>query len=85
MAEQWLIPKFTRRQVVRISLHDQRGKAKNKLARKALPYFAQTAEAMSYTLGEMSGKVVLVYKVRVDDGTVLQLTEDCLMTIKERI
>ena len=84
MADEILIPKFTNKQVVRISLHDTKGKPKNEFARKALPYFAQIAVVLSVAMYEKSGKVILVYKVRVEDGTVLKLTEDCLIAVKDR-
>jgi len=67
--------------MVRISVHDRNGKAKNELARKALRYYAQTAEVLSSAPWEAEGEVVIVYRVKVEDGTTLQLTEDCLMPI----
>jgi hypothetical protein len=74
---------FDINQVVRISPYDKKGRVKNNLARKAIPYFSQVAEVLNYDLYEMGSKVVIVYFVKVDDGTILQLTEDCLMTVSD--
>jgi hypothetical protein len=82
MADQWLAPKYAKGQKVRISLHDSSGKVKNELARKSLRYYSQTAEVMSSALWEAAGVVVVVYRVRAEDGTALQLTEDSLMPLK---
>ena len=79
-----LTPQFTKKQVVRISLYNHQGKVKNVLAKKALPYYSQVAEVVSFAIYEMGHKAVLVYKVKVDDGTILSLTEDCLMAVKDR-
>lgn len=74
---------FVINQVVRISPYDNKGRVKNNLARKAIPYFSRVAEVLNYDLYEMGSKVVIVYFVRADDGTILQLTEDCLMTVHD--
>ena len=79
-----LISQFTKKQVVRISLYDHKGKVRNELAKKALPYFAQVAEVVNCDLYEMGSKVVVVYWVEVEDGTILQLTENCLIAVKDR-
>lgn len=84
MNDKVLVPKFTRKQIVRISLYNEKGKLKNELARKALRYYAQVAEVKSVNLYEKADKVSLVYKVKVEDGTILNLTEDCLMAVKEK-
>ena len=83
MADHQLAPKFSKGQAVRISLHDSRGKVKDELARKALAYFAQTATVVSCAPYEMGKKVILVYKVKIEGGPTLQLTEDCLMPLKD--
>lgn len=83
MADYRLVPKFTKGQVVRLSLHDHQGKAKDELAKKALRYFSQPATVMSVAPYEKGKRVVLVYKVRVEDGSVVQLTEDSLMEMKD--
>jgi hypothetical protein len=81
LVDEVFIPKFKKKQLVRISLHDKKGEPKNDFARQALPYFAQVAEVLGVNLYEKSGKAFLVYKVKVEDGTILQLTEDCLMAV----
>jgi hypothetical protein len=83
MADQWLTPKYGKGQKVRISLHESSGKVQNELARKSLRYYSQTAEVISGALWEAGGAVVVVYRVRAEDGTILQLTEDCLMPLKD--
>jgi hypothetical protein len=65
-----------------MTLYDHKGKAKNDLARKALPYASQVGEVMSFTPYEMGHKPVIVYRVKAEDGTILQLIEDCLMQVK---
>jgi hypothetical protein len=84
MSDEVLTPKFSKKQVIRISLYNDKGKIKNELARKALPYYAQVAEIMSVNLYEQSGKPSLVYRVKMDDGTLVNLTEDCLMPINDQ-
>jgi hypothetical protein len=74
---------FSTNQFVRIWPYDKKGKIKNNLAAKALPYFSQIAEVLNYDLYEQGSRIVVVYFVKVSDGTILQLTEDCLMVIKE--
>ena len=82
MSDEILTPKFTKKQIVRISLYDHKGKAKNDLARKALSYSSQVAEVMSSTPHETGQATVIVYRVKAEDGSVLQLSEDCLMHVK---
>jgi|WetSurMetagenome_2_1015567.scaffolds.fasta_scaffold41910_4 hypothetical protein len=84
MTDEILAPKFVRKQVVRLSLFDNKGKPKNDFARKALPYYAQVADILSIIPHEKSGKVILVYKVKLEDGVVLQLTEDCLIPVNDK-
>ena len=85
MSDEVLTPKFAKKQVVRLALYNHHGKAKNELASKALPYFAQVAEVISCAPHEMGQVVILVYRVKVEDGSVLQLSEDCLMPVKDRV
>jgi hypothetical protein len=72
---------FAPNQMVRISPFDKKGRAKNSLAQKALPYYSQVGEVLNYDLYELGSRIAIVYFVKVDDGTILQLTEDCLMAI----
>ena len=78
-----LTPQFTKKQVVRISLYNHQGKVKNALAKKALPYYAQVAEVVKSDLFEIGHKVAIVYWIKADDGTIFQLTEDCLMAVND--
>ena len=84
MADQWVSPRFTKKQIVRISVYNSQGKPKNELARKALSYYSQVAEVVSSSMFEMGRKPILVYRVKADDGKILQLTEDCLMPVNDR-
>ena len=83
MADEILIPKFNKHQIVRIAPYNEKGKPKNDFARSALPYFSQTAEVLSVNLYEKSDKALLIYRVKTEDGTVLPLTEDCLMAVHD--
>lgn len=74
---------FAKNQVVRISPYDHLGKVKNDLARKALPYYSQVARVVESQVREVRHKTVSVYKVRVDDGTLLELTEDSLIPVHD--
>jgi hypothetical protein len=76
MPDEILVPRFKQRQLVRISLHDHKGKVKNELARRALPYYAQVAEVLSVSIYEKGKNAVLVYRVNVEDGTIIEVTED---------
>jgi hypothetical protein len=83
LADKILVPKFKKQQIIRIAPYNEKGKPKNDFARTALPYFSQTAEVLSVNLYEKSDKALLVYRVKTEDGTVLPLTEDCLMTVND--
>jgi hypothetical protein len=73
---------FALNQLVRICPYDKKGKVKNNLAQKALPYFSQVAKVLNYDLYEMGSKIVIVYFVKIEDDTILQLTEDCLIAVQ---
>ena len=49
------------------------------------PYYAQLAEVVSCGIYEKGQKAVLVYKVKVDNGLIIPITEDCLMAVKDRL
>jgi hypothetical protein len=75
-------PKFTKNQVVKISLYDQEGRFKNDLAKRCIAYAAKPGVVGSWGFYFLNGATALVYHVRMDDGKVLLLTEDCLMPVK---
>jgi hypothetical protein len=79
-----LTPKFARNEVVRISLYSAAGKFKNELAQKARRYFADIGLVESCSIFERYGWPVLVYRVKAEDGTIIELTEDCLMALETR-
>jgi hypothetical protein len=77
-----LNPKFAHNEVVRISLYSAAGKFKNELAQKARRYFADIGLVESCSIYERSGWPVLVYRVKAEDGAIIELTEDCLMALE---
>jgi hypothetical protein len=79
-----LTPKFARNEVVRISLYSATGKFKNELAQKARRYFADIGLVESCSIFERYGWPVLVYRVKAEDGVIIELTEDCLMALETR-
>ena len=74
--------KFTKNQVVMISLYDEDGEVINDLAKKCIRYLARTGVVGSWGIYLLNGVSRLVYHVRMDDGKVLLVTEDCLMPVK---
>jgi hypothetical protein len=84
LPDRLLTPKFAKNEVVRISLYNAKGKFKNELAQKARRYFADIALVMGCSIFEKSGRPVLVYRVKAEDETTVELTEDCLMPIESR-
>jgi hypothetical protein len=73
------MPRFTKGQVVMLSLLDQEGRPKNDLARGCPSYYyAQSGVVVNW----VDTRTVFVYQVRMDDGNVLQFSEDCLMPVK---
>ena len=74
--------KFTKNEVVMISLYDEEGKVINDLAKKCIRYLAKTGVVGSWGIYLLNGVSRLVYHVRMDDGKVLLVTEDCLMPVK---
>ncbi len=76
------MPRFTKGQVVMLSLVDQDGQPKNDFAR-ACPsyYYAQRGVVVSW----VDTGTVFVYQVRMDDSNVLQFSEDCLMPVKNDV
>jgi len=74
-------PRFHRGQVVMISRDNERGEVVNDLARKAVSYFAKPGVLV--TCKRYSTRPLLVYGVKMDDGTILQLTEDCLVPVRD--
>jgi hypothetical protein len=79
-----LTPKFARNEVVRISLYSAAGKFKNELAQKARRYFADIGLVESCSIFERYGWPVLVYRVKAEDGAIIELTEDCLMALETK-
>ena len=75
-------PKFTKNQVVTVSLYDQQGRFRNDLAKKCIAYSTKPGVVGSWGFYFFSGSTALVYHVRMDDGKVLLLTEDCLVPVK---
>ena len=76
-------PKFTKGQVVRVSLCRQDGQVKNELARKCLRYSSECGTVSSWGLYFLDSGTRLVYHVRMNDGKVLLVTEDCLVPVKD--
>ncbi len=68
------MPRFARRDAVVVSLLDEAGKPRKELPATVLQYHDQHADVVGYYL--IKGDTV--YSLRMADGTVLQLTEDCL-------
>jgi hypothetical protein len=76
------MPRFTRGQVVMLSLLDPEGQPKNDLARGCSTYYyAQRGVVVSW----VDTGTVFVYQVRMDDSNVLQFSEDCLMPVKSDV
>jgi hypothetical protein len=82
MADVVINPKYNKKDLIRISPFDQNGRPKNEFARKAIPYVSQVAEILSVNLYEKAHKPILVYRVKTEEGSVVLLTEDCLMAVK---
>jgi len=76
-------PKFIRRQLVRVALYNEKGKPKNKLAAKSIKYCAQVGEVADWGMLNVKGVRKLAYRVKMDDGNILTLTEDCLMPVND--
>ena len=74
--------RFTKGQTVGISLYDEEGRLRNDLAEKCLAYSGLTGTIGSWGYYFLNGGTRLVYHVRMDNGKVLLLTEDCLMSAK---
>ncbi len=75
-------PKFHRKQLVRLSLHNIEGELKNEFARRAELYFGQSGVLVRCQRYMVAGVPMLIYSVKFDDGEVLKLPEDCLFEIK---
>ena len=72
-------PKFSKKQVVMLSLLDQAGQPKNPLASEATTYYAKNA----LVLHIVNSQSDFIYTVQTDDGSVFLLTEDCLVPVKD--
>ncbi len=60
------------------ALLGQEGLPKNAFARKYLAYDAQRAIVVGRSYYSVKSLGSFVYRVQMRDGTILQLTEDCL-------
>lgn len=81
MKEHVWSPTYAKGELVRTSLFDQKGRPKNDAARKCLSYYAQVGVVAGWFHYSVKGLTDFVYKVRMDDGKILQLTGDCLMPV----
>jgi hypothetical protein len=73
-------------QLVGIIFLNEQGQPKNDLALKCDPYyFAKFGEIKGWTSRSINGQTEIVYFVKMDDGAVLKLTEDCLIKVKSHI
>ena len=61
---------------------NQKGKPKNDLAKKLAGYNAHTGVVVGVGLPTKKGILGFVYKVKMEDGNIIQLTEDCLFRVK---
>ncbi len=73
---------FATGQLVMVAPFNGKGKPKNDLAKKSAKYCAHTGTVVSVGLSTTKGITGLVYRVRVEGGTVVHLTEDCLFKVK---
>jgi len=71
-------PKFRRLQTVILSLYDREGKPKD-LAAGCVRYNAHYGEVVGW---KYSPEKSLIYKIEMEDGKILELTEDCLVGLK---
>jgi hypothetical protein len=70
--------RFTKGQAVMLSLLDQEGQPKNDFARVCPSYYhAQSGVVARW----VDTGTIFVFQVRMDDGAMLQLTEDCLVPV----
>jgi hypothetical protein len=73
-------PKLHKGQVVMVSCFNERGQVRNEFARKALPHYAKVGVLVSCRRD--ATRSLLVYGVKMDYGSMLQLTEDCMVPVK---
>ena len=83
LKERAALPKFTKGQSVRVSLYAQDGEVRNDLARKCLRYSSECGTVSSWGFYFLDIGTRLVYHVRMNDGKVLLVTEDCLVPVKD--
>ena len=75
-------PKFTKGQIVMIALLNEARQPINELAKKCAQCFAKPGVIVSWGSYSLNRVARLVHQVKMDDGKVLLLTEDCLMPVK---
>ncbi len=83
LKERPTVPKFTKGKLVTVSLYGQDGQVKNDLAKKCLPYSEKSGTVSSWGFYFLGSGTRLVYHVRMSDGRVLLLTEDCLIPVND--
>ena len=75
-------PLFAMGHLVMIAPFNQKGKPKSDLANKSAKYYAHTGVVASVGLPGKKSITGFVYRVKMEDGNVLELTEDCLFRVK---
>ena len=75
------IPKFIRRQIVRLLLYGRYGKPKNEFAELTKPYNPKSAVIDGFAYSQRLG--CLIYRLKTDDYNTLLLPEDCLLAVRK--
>ncbi len=71
-------PKFHKGQLVQIGTRNEKGEFLNEWARRAEPYSAKLGDLVRCQRYLIGGVPLLIYSVKMEDGTILKVTEDCL-------